>query len=116
MRHAKIGELTLENDFLEKSSPSRDAERKEMIDRNHPLSISQQAKAVGINRGSVYSLPRPVSDYDLELMRQIDRLPLEYPFAESRMRRDLPRQNGLKMKVEFTYKAGENCSNHRDHL
>ncbi len=56
-----------------------------MIDRNHPLPISKQAKAVGISRGSVYYLPRPVSDFDQELMKRIDHLPLDYPFAGSRM-------------------------------
>jgi putative transposase len=66
-----------------------------MIDRNHPLPISQQAKVVGISRGSVYYLPRPVSDHDMEVMRQIDRLHLEYPFAGSRMLRDLLRQDGF---------------------
>lgn len=64
-----------------------------MIDRNHPLPISQQARAVGISRGSAYYQPRPVSDVDLELMRQIDRLHLEYPFAGSRMLRDLLKQD-----------------------
>ena len=65
-----------------------------MIDRDHPLPISRQAKAVGISRGSVYYRPRPVSGADLELMRQIDRLHLEYPFAGSRMLRDLLKQDG----------------------
>jgi len=37
-----------------------------MIDHNHPLPISRQAKAVGISRGSVYYLPRPVSEEDME--------------------------------------------------
>lgn len=68
-----------------------------MIDRTHPLPISQQAKAVGISRGSVYYLPRPVSDSDLELMRHIDRLHLEYPFAGSRMLRDLLKQDGYEV-------------------
>jgi len=68
-----------------------------LIDRNHPLPTSRQAKAVGISRGSVYYLPQPVSEYDLELMRQIDRLHLEYPFAGSRMLRDLLRQDGFKV-------------------
>lgn len=68
-----------------------------MIDRNHPLPISQQAKAVGISRSSVYYLPRPVSDVDLELMRQIDRLHLDDPFAGSRMLRDLLQQDGFKV-------------------
>jgi len=65
-----------------------------MIDRSHRLSISRQAKALGISRASVYYLPRPVSDADLELMRVMDRLHLDYPFAGSRMLRDLLRQAG----------------------
>jgi putative transposase len=59
-----------------------------MIDRDHGLSVSRQAKALGISRGSVYYLPRPTSDADLTLMRRIDEL-LDYPFAGSRMLKDL---------------------------
>ena len=68
-----------------------------MINRNHPLPISKQAKAVGISRGSVYYLPRPVSDYDQEVMRQIDPLHLDFPFAGSRMLRDLLKQEGYRI-------------------
>jgi len=68
-----------------------------MIDRNHPLPISKQAKAVGISRGSVYYLPRPVSDYDQEVMKRIDHLHLDYPFAGSRMLRDLLKQEGYRI-------------------
>lgn len=68
-----------------------------MIDRNHPLPINQQAKAVGISCGSVYYLPRPVSDIDLDLMRQIDRLHLEYPFAGTRLLRGLLKQEGYEV-------------------
>jgi putative transposase len=56
-----------------------------MIDRGHALSITRQAKALGISRSGVYTLPRPVSDADLALMRRIDELHLDYPFAGSRM-------------------------------
>ncbi len=66
-----------------------------MIDRNHPLPVSRQAKAAGISRGSVYYLPRPVSPEDLALMRRIDELHLELPFAGSRMLRDLLNQEGI---------------------
>src|SRR6202163_69605 len=52
--HAKIGELTLENDFLEGGGM---AERKAMIDREHDLSITKQAEILKISRGSVYYLP-----------------------------------------------------------
>ena len=56
--HAKIGELTLENDFLEsRAQQGGIAERKAMIDREHDLSITKQAEALNISRGSVYYLP-----------------------------------------------------------
>jgi hypothetical protein len=50
-----------------------------MIDRAHDLPITKQAKALKISRGSVYYLPRPVSATDLEIMRHLDRLHLEFP-------------------------------------
>ena len=60
-----------------------------MIDREHDLPITKQAEALNISRGSVYYLPRPVSAADLALMRRIDELHLEFPFAGSRMLRGL---------------------------
>ena len=47
--------------------------------------MSRQAKALGISRGSVCYLPRAVSAVDLSVMRRIDELHLDYPFAGSRM-------------------------------
>ena len=58
-----------------------------MIDREHDLSITRQTKLLNISRGSVYYLPRPVSDADLALMRRIDELHLEHPFMGARMLR-----------------------------
>ena len=58
-----------------------------MIDREHDLSITKQAEALNISRGNVYYLPRPVSASDLEVMRLLDRLHLQFPFAGSRMLR-----------------------------
>ena len=66
-----------------------------MIDRHHGLSITKQAKALKISRGSVYYLPRPVSPADLVVMRRMDELHLELPFAGSRMLRDLLNAEGL---------------------
>ena len=66
-----------------------------MIDRHHGLSISKQAKALKISRGSIYYLPRPVSAADLAVMRRMDELHLELPFAGSRMLRDLLNAEGL---------------------
>ena len=55
-----------------------------MIDREHDLPIKRQAAVLRISRGSVYYPPRPVSATDLEVMRRLDRLHLEFPFAGSR--------------------------------
>src|ERR1039457_4505810 len=68
-----------------------------MIDRHHKLSISKQAKALKISRGSVYYLPRPVSAADLAVMRRMDELHLEFPFAGSRMLRDLLNAEGVEI-------------------
>ncbi len=68
-----------------------------MIDRKHALPLVRQARALRISRGSVYYLPRPVSPADLAIMRRIDELHLEFPFAGSRMLRDLLRQEGIKI-------------------
>lgn len=65
-----------------------------MIDRTHPLSITRQAELVGISRGSVYYLPQPVGPEDLALMRRIDELHLDYPWAGARMLRDWLQREG----------------------
>src|ERR1700722_200142 len=65
-----------------------------MIDRAHDLPITRQAEALNISRGSIYYLPRPVSEAD---MRRLDRLHLEFPFAGSRMLRGLLVAEGCKI-------------------
>ncbi len=95
--HAKIGELTLENDFRRRAHQVGMAERKAMIDREYDLPITKQAEILKISRGSVYYLPRPVSSEDLEIMQRLDRLHLEYPFAGSRMLRGLLALQGCKV-------------------
>ena len=68
-----------------------------MIDRDHELSVTSQAEAVGIARSTVYYLPRPASAADLDLMKQIDKLHTEFPFAGSRMLRRLLAADGSKV-------------------
>jgi putative transposase len=68
-----------------------------MIDRDHELPITKQAEVLRISRGSVYYLPRPVSAADLALMRRLDELHLEFPFAGSRMLRGLVAAEGCKV-------------------
>jgi putative transposase len=67
-----------------------------MINPEHKLPLTKQAQALGISRGSVYYLPRPVSDRDQTLMKRIDKLHLESPFAGARMLRDMLRREGFK--------------------
>ena len=87
--HAKIGQLALENDFLEGALiKRRHAERKAMIDRDHPLPITRQAKLLEVSRASVYDLPPSVPEADLAIMRRIDELHLAHPFMGARMLRD----------------------------
>jgi putative transposase len=66
-----------------------------MIDRDHALSIARQTKALGVARSSVYYKPRPVSAEDLALIRRLDELHLDHPFAGARMLRDLLRREGV---------------------
>ena len=71
-----------------------------MIDREHILPLNRQAEMLQISRGSLYYDPCPVSDADLAIMRRIDALHLNYPFAGSRMLRDLLRGEGIAIGRE----------------
>jgi putative transposase len=68
-----------------------------MIDRCHELPVTRQAEALNISRGSVYYLPRTVPTGDLAIMRRLDELHLEFPFAGSRMLRGLLAGEGIKV-------------------
>jgi len=98
-----------------------------MIDRNHRLPITRQAKALGIARSTVYALLKPVSDRALHLMQLIDRFHLEMPFAGSRMLRDLLALAGIKvgrkhvatlmqrMGIEALYRKPRTTRKHPQH-
>ena len=66
-----------------------------MISPHHPLPITRQCHLLALARSSVYYTPQAVPAADLALMRQLDELHLEYPFAGSRMLRDLLRLRGI---------------------
>ena len=66
-----------------------------MIDAEHPLSLTRQAQLLDLSRASLYYTPVGISDTDLALMRRIDELHLELPFAGSRMLRDLLNAEGV---------------------
>ena len=87
-----------------------------MIDRGHALPLTRQAKLLKLSRGSLYYTARPVTPADLAVMRRIDELHLDYPFAGSRMLRDLLRGEGVvigrdrvvslmrRMRIEAIYR------------
>lgn len=68
-----------------------------MIDPTHDLPVSRQAELLDISRSNVYYLPRPMSAADLALMRRIDELHLNFPFAGARMLRDMLKLEGFEV-------------------
>ena len=98
-----------------------------MIDRADPLPVTRQAKALGLSRSSVYYQPRPASDADLALMRRIDELHLEYPFAGARMLRAFLNREGIfvgrkhvatlmrRMGIEALYRKPNTSKRHPAH-
>ena len=98
-----------------------------MIDPGHALPVTRQARALGISRSSVYYRPIQVSDVDLSLMRRIDEIHLEYPFAGSRMMRDMLRREGFfsgrrhvatlmrRMGIEALYRRPSTSRKHPTH-
>jgi putative transposase len=68
-----------------------------MINRDHDLPLVRQAELLNFSRSSVYYEPQPVSAADLAVMRRIDELHMNHPFAGSRMLRDLLRLEGVEI-------------------
>jgi len=78
-----------------RSSQGRPVERKAKIDRTNVLPLTRQASLLRLSRSSIYYLPRPVSLARFAIMRQIDVLHHDCPFAGIRMLRDLLRAEGV---------------------
>ncbi len=99
-----------------------------MIDRKHDLPIVRQCEILRLSRSTAYYAPEPTSPSDLALMRRIDELHIEHPFAGSRMLRDLLRLEGQqvgrkhvrtlmkKMGVEAIYRKPNLSKRHDAHL
>ena len=89
-----------------------------MIDRSHELPVATQARLLGVARSTVYHQPAPVSAADLAIMRRIDELHLNHPFAGSRMLRAMLVNEGIsvgrrhvrtlmdRMGIEALYQIG----------
>jgi putative transposase len=98
-----------------------------MIDRTHALPVVRQCQILSLARSTAYYRPQEVSETDLALMRRIDALHLEYPFAGSRMLRDMLRREGhrigrkhvatlmKKMGIEALYKKPNTSRRHPAH-
>jgi putative transposase len=98
-----------------------------MIDTSHELPVTRQAELLNISRSNVYYLPRAVPDADLALMRRIDELHLNYPFAGARMLRAMLRLEGMmagrrhvgtlmeKMGIEAIYRKRNTSKPHPEH-
>jgi putative transposase len=72
-----------------------------MIARCHDLPLARQAELLGLSRSSLYYEARPVPLAELAIMRRIDALHMDYPFAGSRMLRDLLRGEGVEIGREL---------------
>ena len=98
-----------------------------MIDREHELPVVRQAQLLDLARSTVYYQPQPTSAADLELMRRIDALHLEHPFAGARMLRDILQSEGFrvgrkhvktlmdKMGIEALYRKANTSRRHPQH-
>ena len=99
-----------------------------MIDRTHDLPLGRQAELLRLSRSSLYYEPQPVPESELAIMRRIDALHLDYPFAGSRMLRDLLRGEGVvvgrervrtmmrRMCIEAIYRrpnTSKSCPGHK---
>lgn len=68
-----------------------------MINRDHKLPLARQAELLNISRGTIYYKSRDVSVADLNIMRRLDALHLDYPFAGSRMLQDMLVREGISI-------------------
>jgi putative transposase len=98
-----------------------------MIDRTHDLPVTRQCQVLSLARSTAYYRPQEASEAELALMRRIDELHLEHPFAGSRMLRDMLKREGhqigrkhvatlmKKMGIEAVYKKPNTSRRHPAH-
>jgi putative transposase len=72
-----------------------------MFNREHDLPLARQAELLKLSRSSLYYEAQPVPVTELAIMRRIDELHLNYPFAGSRMLRDMLRAEGVTIGREL---------------
>ena len=99
-----------------------------MIDKGDALPLKRQCKILDLSRLGIYYTPVPVSEREMELMRQIDEIHLLYPFYGSRkirnelwskgydVGRDRVRRLMLRMGIEALYIKPNLSAAHPDHI
>lgn len=84
----KVGELTLERDFLEGKLVSLVSfkGRKSFVDTKHKLSLNKQCKALNISKSTLYYEPvkRFSSDEDIKLLNLVNDIYSEFPYYGTR--------------------------------
>lgn len=68
-----------------------------MIDKKADLSVKKQCKLLNIARSTAYHTPKPLSDEDLRLMKEIDAIHMELPYYGSRRIAWVLRQKGYEV-------------------
>ena len=98
-----------------------------MITRTHALPVVRQCQILEVSRSTAYYQPTPVSVTDLALMRRIDELHLDHPFAGARMLRDLLRREShpigrkrvrtlmTRMGIDAVYRKPHTSQRHLAH-
>jgi putative transposase len=98
-----------------------------MIDSTHKLPVVRQVQLLDLSRSSVYYLPQPTPESDHRLMRRMDELHLEHPFAGARMLRDMLKLEGFdvgrrhvrtlmtKMGIEALYRKANTSRRNQAH-
>ena len=76
-----------------------------MIDRNHKLSISRQAKLLGISRGSVYYLPQGASQANQVWALDTTYIPMRQGFVYLTALVDVASRRVLAHRVALTLEA-----------
>lgn len=98
-----------------------------MIDRTDKLPVIRQCQLLSLARSTAYYRGQETSEADLALMRRIDEMHLDYPFAGSRMLRDMLRREGhaigrkrvaslmTKLDIQAMYKKPNTSRRHPAH-
>lgn len=126
--YEQIGRLKVENDFLKKNLTSEISDRRSLIEPEYELlSIADQCRLLEVSRSSFYYEPCQESPLNLLLMRKLDRLSTDHPFAGSRMLCDILCQDGYAvnrkriarlmrlMGIEAIYPRKSLSKRHPDH-